>query len=319
MKAAIVRTFDRPPIYGDFSEPTPQPGETPISVTAAALSHLTWDRASGSHYSADSQLPIIPGIDGVGRTPDGRRVYFAATRPPYGAMAERTVTRGSVPVPEGVEDTVAAAAANPGMSCWIPLTRLAPVQPGESVLVNGATGSAGRMAVQVAKYLGASRVIATGRDEAKLRELTELGADQGISLRQPAEALRTAVRTAARDANVSVVLDYLWGPSAETILSALAGPGAPRGAARIRYVEVGSAAGPTITLDGAVLRSAGIEILGTGLGSVSNSALIEGIGHFLEALATARFHISVEVRPLAEVESAWARPASDARLVFSNP
>lgn len=87
MKAAIVRVFGRPPHYGDFAEPTPQPGETTVAVTATAVSQLVRSRASGAHYSADTALPFVPGVDGVGRTPDGRRVYFAFPRPPFGSMA----------------------------------------------------------------------------------------------------------------------------------------------------------------------------------------------------------------------------------------
>lgn len=319
MKAAVVLDYARPPRYGDFPDPVPQSDETTISVTAAAVSPVTRDRAAGTHYSADASPPFVPGVDGVGRTPDGRRVYFARPRPPYGSMAERAVARGVIPLPEGLEDTVAAAAANPGMSCWVPLTVLAPVKPGESVLVNGATGTAGRMAVQVAKHLGASKVIATGRDDAKLRELPELGADVVISLRQPAETLRAVVRKEAHDSNVGVVLDYLWGPSTETILTALAGPDAPRGASRIRFVEVGSLAGPTISLAGETLRSSGIELLGSGFGSSTNADLVKGIGQFLKALASARFRVAIEVRPLAEVEEAWAGAEGTKRLVLTVP
>ena len=151
-----------------------------------------------------------------------------------------------LPLPEGLDDATAAAAANPGISCWLPLTLLAPLRAGESVLVNGGTGISGRMAIQVAKHLGARRVIATGRDDAKLRSLAELGADVVLSLSQPTEDLRDAVREEARGSEIGVVLDYLWGSSAETILSALGGPDAPRGSSRIRYVQVGAVTGPTI-------------------------------------------------------------------------
>jgi NADPH:quinone reductase-like Zn-dependent oxidoreductase len=236
-------------------------------------------------------------------------------------MAERTVvpTDRLIPLPDGLDETVAAAAANPGMSCWIPLTLLARIRAGDSVLVNGATGIAGRMAVQVAKFLGASKVIATGRDEAKLGGLRELGADVVIPLRTPAEALRERVRAEVRDAGVSVVLDYLWGPSAETILSALGGPDAPRGATRVRYVQIGDLAGATISLSGSTLRSSGVEILGSGLGSVTDRDLVSGIGRFLEALASAQFRIAVDARPLSSVESAWAELGEGKRLVLTVP
>jgi len=321
VKAAIVREFGHPPYYGDFAEPTPLPGETVVSVTATAVSPLVRGRASGAHYSADSTLPLVPGVDGVGRTPEGRRVYFGFPRPPFGSMAERVAVSADrlMPLPDSLGDATAAAAANPGMSCWVPLTILAPVRPGESVLVNGATGAAGRMAVQVAKHLGARKVIATGRDEAKLRTLPELGADVVLSLGQSAESLREAVRKEARECEVGVVLDYLWGPPAETILSALGGPGAPRGAARIRYVHIGSLAGNTISLAEAPLRSSGVEILGSGLGSSTDKDLVTGIGQFLEACASARFRIAIDVHPLSEVEQVWTRTTGEKRLVFRVP
>ena len=321
MKAAIVREFGHPPYYGDFSEPTAQPGETTVSVTAAAVSPLVLARAAGTHYSAHAALPFVPGIDGVGRTTDGRRVYFAFPRPPFGSMAERAAISADrlVLLPDGLDDATVAAAANPGMSCWVPLTLLAPVRPGESVLVNGATGTSGRMAVQVAKHLGARKVIATGRDEAKLRTLHELGADVVLSLGQPAEALLDAVRKEAGDSEIGVVLDYLWGPSAETILAALGGPDAPRGASRIRYVQIGNLAGTTISLTASKLRSSGVEILGSGLGASTNEDLMGGINQFLKALFTARFRVAIHARPLSDVEEAWSRAAGEKRLVLTVP
>jgi NADPH:quinone reductase-like Zn-dependent oxidoreductase len=321
MKAAIVREFGQPPYYGDFADPTPQPGETMVSVTATAVSTLVRGRAAGAHYSAGTALPFVSGVDGVGRTSEGRRAYFAFPRPPFGSMAERAVVSADhlVPLPEGLDDATAAAAANPGMSCWIPLTLLSRIHPGESVLVNGATGISGRMAIQVAKYLGARKVIATGRDEAKLRTLLELGADVILSLRQPAETLRDAVRKEAHDSEVGVVLDYLWGPSAEMILAALGGPNAPRGASRIRYVQIGSLAGTTITLESSLLRSSGVEILGSGLGSVTDKELVAGIDQFLKAFVSGRFRIAIDVQPLSDVERAWNQPSGEKRLVFTVP
>ena len=321
MKAAVVRTFGPPPTYGEFPEPAPVPGESLVTVVAAAASPLAVSRAAGAHYSVDTPLPFVPGVDGVGRTPDGRSVFFSFPRPPFGAMAERVPVRSElmVPLPDGLDDVTAAAAANPGMSCWLPLTGRARLVAGESVLVNGATGAAGRIAVQVAKFLGARKVIATGRDEQKLRSLRELGADATLSVLEPRDRFGEAVRREAHEAGVGVVLDYLWGPTAETILDALGGPNAPRGPAPIRFVQVGSLAAPTITLDGAKLRSSGLDLLGTGLGSVSNVDLVAGMGEFLRALAHAHFRIATEVHPLSDVERAWGATRGDRRVVFTVP
>jgi len=321
MKAAIVRAFDRPPSYGDFEDPTVRTGETVVSVKAAAVSPLVVSRASGAHYSADTALPFVPGVDGAGMTSDGRRVYFSFPRPPFGSMAERApVSVGSlVPLPDELDDTTVAAAAVSGMSCWIPLTGRARIQPGDSVLVNGATGGAGQMAIQVAKHLGARKVIATGRDEAKLRKLSELGADVVLPLGQPTDQFREAIRKEARESSVGVVLDYLWGPSAETILDALGGPNAPRGPSRIQFVQVGTLAGPTISLAGTKLRSSGLEILGTGIGSSTNQELLRGIGGFFKVLAAGTFRVAMDVHPLSEVERSWRATSGDKRVVFTIP
>jgi NADPH:quinone reductase-like Zn-dependent oxidoreductase len=166
MKAALVTEKGKTPIYADFKEPTPSQGESKISVTASALSQLTKGRASGSHYSASGQFPLIAGVDGVGRTESGQRVYFVLPTSPFGAMAEKTVVKTAqcVALPDGLDDITAAAIANPGMSSWAAFTERARLVAGETVLINGATGVAGRLAIQIAKHLGARKVIATGRN-----------------------------------------------------------------------------------------------------------------------------------------------------------
>jgi NADPH:quinone reductase-like Zn-dependent oxidoreductase len=161
MKAAVVKALKAGPVYGDFAEPVGRDGFEVIQVKASALSQFTKSRASGSHYSADGSFPAAPGMDGVGATSDGKRVYFALPESPFGAMAERSLVKSEycIPLPEALDDVFAAAIANPGMSAWAALVERAHLKPGESVLVNGATGTAGRIAVQLAKYLGAQRVL----------------------------------------------------------------------------------------------------------------------------------------------------------------
>jgi NADPH:quinone reductase-like Zn-dependent oxidoreductase len=321
MKAAVVRALGQTPTYGDFEDPQPRPGEVTVSVTAAAVSPIVIARASGIHYSAETKLPFVPGVDGTGRTPEDQPVFFAFPRPPFGSMAERAPVRSNfvVPLPEGIDPVAAAAAANPGMSCWLPLTTRARIRPGESVLVNGGTGSAGRMAIQVAKHLGARKVIVTGRDETMFPALSELGADVVLSLRQPAPELRDAIRRETADSEVGVVLDYLWGPSAEAIIDALGGPNAPRGASRVTFVQIGTLSGPTISLPGAKLRSSGVEILGAGLGSSTSEELVTGIGEFLKAFVAGRFKVEFAAYPLTEVERAWSGASGGKRLVFTVP
>jgi NADPH:quinone reductase-like Zn-dependent oxidoreductase len=288
-----------------------------VKVRAAALSNLVKGQASGRHYSSGSELPLVPGNDGVGTLLDGRRVYFIGPRAPFGTMAEWSVVspRRTIQLPDGVDDVTVAALGNPGLASWGALMGRARLQAGESVLVNGATGVAGQQAVQAAKILGARKVIATGRNEAALERLRELGADETIWLRQSDEALSAAFRAAL--AGVDVVLDYLWGPSAELILAAAKGHGAPQGEHRIRYVQVGSISGEAVSLRGDWLRSSGVELMGSGLGSLSAAAIVEALTAMCAAAASTGLKIETEPVPLADVEAAWGRAESGRRMVFT--
>ena len=239
MKAAIVWGAGQTPVYGEFGEPAPSEGERRIAVTAAAVSQVVKSRASGAHYSSSGQFPFVVGIDGVGRLDDGSRVYFIGPRAPYGSMAERTVAPSAqcLPLPDDLDDVTAAAIANPGMSSWAAYSERAKLQAGETVLVNGATGAAGRLAVQIAKHLGAKKVIATGRNADALKSVEALGADVTIPLVEDEAALEESFREQFA-LGVDVVIDYLWGKSAERLL--IAGAKAGRDAVPIRFVQIGA-------------------------------------------------------------------------------
>jgi NADPH:quinone reductase-like Zn-dependent oxidoreductase len=316
MNAAIVESFARPPRYATFPDPIPAEGELLVKVRAAALSNLVKGQASGQHYSSGSQFPFVPGNDGVATLPDGRRVYFVGPRTPSGSMAEFSVTRPSrtILLPDAVDDVTAAALGNPGLASWGSLIGRARMKAGESVLINGATGVAGQQAIQVAKYLGARRIVATGREDDKLAALAAIGADETISLRQSDDALVAAFRAAL--ASTDIVVDYLWGHSAECLLAAAKGHGAPEGEPRIRYIQIGSASGPTISLDGASLRSSGLELMGSGLGSLSAAAIVEALTAMYQAAATTGLKIDTEPVPLTEVETMWTRMEAGRRIVF---
>ncbi|HXW20322.1 MAG TPA: zinc-binding alcohol dehydrogenase family protein, partial [Roseiarcus sp.] len=291
MKAAIVRGAGQTPVYGEFPKPTPSPGENRIAVTAAALSPVVKSRASGAHYSASGQFPFVVGIDGVGRLDDGKRVYFLLPRAPYGSMAEQTLAPAAhcLPLPDELDDVTAAAIAIPGVSSWAAYKERAKLKVGESVLVNGATGAAGRLAVQIAKHLGAAKVIATARNAEALRSLARLGADVTIPLVEDEVALEDSFKQQFA-AGVNVVVDYLWGKSAETLLRAGAKAGAD--AQSIRFVQIGAVSAPDITLPSAVLRSSAIELMGSGIGSIARDRLIDAIRGVLRAAAPAGFKIA---------------------------
>jgi NADPH:quinone reductase-like Zn-dependent oxidoreductase len=210
MKAAVVWEAGRVPSYSEFEEPIPNKDEVRIHVTASALTNFTKVRATGKHFSFAARPPFVVGIDGVGRLEDGRRVYFLFPRVPFGGMAERTVVPFShcIPVPDNMDDVILAAIADPGMAAWAALETRAKLMAGETVLVNGATGSAGRMAVQIAKYLGAKKVVATGRNRGILDDLLSIGADEVIPQDHDGKASEGELKKQFSQ-GIDVVLDYL--------------------------------------------------------------------------------------------------------------
>ncbi|HTQ02460.1 MAG TPA: zinc-binding alcohol dehydrogenase family protein [Polyangiaceae bacterium] len=316
MKAAVVTSFDSPPRYADFDAPSPAADEILVATKAAAVTQLARIFASGKHPAA-GKPPFVPGTDGVGVV-EGKRMYFAFPRPPVGSMAELVAVkrRYVVPVPDDLDDVTAAATANPGMAAWSGLTRRARFVRGESVLVNGAAGTSGRIAVQVAKYLGARRVVATARNPDVEGELRALGADALIVLTQNQAELTEAFKRELRDHGVDVMLDYLYGNTAEAFLQACTGPGRGDAEPRVRFVQLGTLAGPNVTLPAGVLRSSGLELLGSGLGALSHEELVKGIGEFMAVFRAAGFRIETEAAALRDVESAWARETS-ARVVLT--
>lgn len=315
MRAAVVSAAGQPPVLADFAAPQPAAGEQLVRVRAAAVSHVVKARASGAHYSADRQFPFVAGIDGVGTLTDGRRVYFALPRLPHGSMADRTVVDAGlcVPVPEGLDDATAAAIANPGMSSWVALTERARLQPGETVLINGATGTSGRLAVRIARLLGAGRVVATGRDADALDQVRALGADAAVPLGADAKGLEGRfMREFAQ--GVDVVIDYLWGQSAESLLIAAAKAG--RDEIPTRFVQVGSASAQDITLPAAVLRASASVLMGSGLGSVPVPRLIEITGQVLHATASGDLKIAFTPVAFDDFDQGWSQDDSTRRTVF---
>jgi NADPH:quinone reductase-like Zn-dependent oxidoreductase len=318
MKAGIITAAGKSPAYGDFREPVASEGKEVISVRASALSQFSKSRSSGSHYSSEGVFPSVAGADGVGETSDGRRVYFALPEAPFGALAEKSLvsSKQCVPIPDEVDDRTAAAIANPGMSAWAALVERAKLQLGETVLVNGATGSAGRLAVQLAKHLGAGKVIGTGRNEVELKELVSLGADAVIPLTLGATQYEEAL-IAQFSQGIDVVVDYLWGESARAAIVAIAK--AAEDASPVRFVHVGGASREqNIELPGAALRSSAIQLMGSGLNSVPFSKLIAAISKVFEAVTPANLQIATKQVPLSEIENVWDSPGKP-RIVFSIP
>ena len=317
MNAALVESFQSPPRYTQFDDPEPEAGESAVTVRAAGLHPIVKALAKGSHYGSTGKLPFVPGLDGVGRLDDGHRVFFGASRPPFGSMAERTIARPPflIPLPDAISDVAAAALGNPAMSSWAALAHRARFTAGESVLILGATGGAGQLAVQIASRLGAKRVIACGRNPEALAKTKSLGADATISLELPHDELVDALRREI-DNGIDIILDYLWGAPAAATVEAIAKKGLSHQTARIRYIQIGNSAGAKISLDASVLRSSGLELLGSGFGSASMQDLAASIADFFAEAARRPFEISTRIFPLRDVTTAWNEPDGDARFVF---
>ena len=302
MRAAVVTAFGTPPTCQDF--PVPEPATTDevlVDVVAAGLHPRVRSQADGSHYTEKGELPLVPGIDGVGRAPDGTLRYFVLPDTTMGAMAERTVVdlRRSVVLPDDADPVLVAAGMNPAMSAWVALRRRIDFTAGQDVLVLGATGNAGRLAVQVAKHLGAGRVFAAGRNPDRLAALP---ADRALTLDNVGEA-----------ADVDVVLDYLWGPPTADALREIVTHRADRGRP-LTWVEIGSVAGRTTELPSAALRAARLQLVGSGQGSVPTRDIVAELQSLVAELGA--FRIDARTVPLADVETAW-KETGDQRLVVT--
>lgn len=323
MKAALVEAWGRAPVYTDYPEPAPRDHAVVATVEASALTNLTRGLVSGKHYaSRELTLPTIPGVDGVARLEDGRRVYTGAM-PPYGMMAERTLInpRGALELPDGVDSITAAAIPNPGVSAWMSLEHAAAVQPGDHVLVLGATGVTGSMAVQLAtSVFGAGRVVVAGRSTDRLAWLCDAGAHDAIALGTDDLGARVAAMHSQRP--FDAVLDYLWGQPAETTLAALADSHPAAHYHATKFIQIGAMAGPTMNLAAGILRGTGITMRGVGIGSVPPEVLArartDALPRLFEMVAAGTLHLSTQARPLAEVESAWtATEPSGTRVVLT--
>lgn len=298
MKAAVVNAFGTSPSFQEFREPRAGDGEAIVTVHAAALSPIVRSLAAGRHYTSGATAGFVAGVDGVGVDDTGRRVYFLFPKPPFGSMAERALVArdAMVPVPEALTSERAAAVATAGLASWIALTRRARLERGERVLVLGATGAAGGMALRTARHLGAGTVVAAGRDRAKL---DRLAADRTVAA-DDADGLRRVLED-----GIDVILDFVWGEPAQRVLE-LVPRGARTGEPRRRWVQLGTVAGDAIRLRGDLLRSTGLELLGSGIGSVPVHELVAGAAELLAAAPAADFDTTFTALPLHAVGEAWS-------------
>jgi NADPH2:quinone reductase len=320
MKAAVIQKFGDTPQYQDFTEPEISRGDILINVKAVVLENFDKMVAAGTHYSSQQMFPEFPAIvghSGVGTLEDGTFVAFGATKPPYGTMAEQTVVpqqskKYMAEVPEGVDATIAAALPSSALTSLLPLKWGAKLQSGETVLINGATGVSGLLAVQMAKMLDAGRIVGTGRDEEGLQMVEQLGADAVIDLKQSDEQITTSF-TKGTEKGYDVVLDFLWGHPTELLLKTFVPQQTGFATRRVRFIQIGQSAGANINLTADTLRTSGLEMMG--IGHIPQEALSEATKQVWEWINENKLTIEIEKVSLKNISEAWQRNTKRKRIV----
>jgi len=302
MRAAVIERFGELPVIRDVDEPKGD-GARVIEVSAAPLNPVDLSMASGRFYAAPPPVPYVPGGEGVGHPKSGTpaaRVYFRSALP-NGSLAERSVTNGQVvPLQENISDGVAAALGTPGIAAYLAITSRAQLKPGETVLILGASGVLGSIAVQVARIIGAGRVIAGARDDAGLARAKQLGADATVDLKR-IDGLTDRIREAS-GGKLQVVIDPVWGAPAAAALDAMS----PHG----RFVHLGQSAGPEATLKSNTVRGRYLSILGFTMFLVPWEDQAVAYRRLVDYAASGKLKVEVETLPLDAVADAWKRQAT---------
>jgi NADPH:quinone reductase-like Zn-dependent oxidoreductase len=309
MKAAVLDKSGAIPRCKEIPDPLPGDDEQIMYVKASSIKNIDKMLVEDSHYDCYRNFPVIIGTDGVGLLEDGRRVYSGGKS---GMMAEKVIVNNNwiVPVPEDLDFVTAAALPNPAVSAWLSLEYKGKLSKGDAVLILGATGITGRLAIQIAKHLGAGKVVAMGRNQKILESLSILGADVVISLRESREKIQWALESEIRKHPFAIVLDYLWGEPAEQVLNILTGHDLGAESQRINWIQIGEMAGPSIRLNAATLRSSGIEISGLGGGGISKEIMAKIpsiISQIFQLSIENKLRIDTESISLIDIENAWIR------------
>ena len=321
MKAAILHSADSVPVYGDFAEPEAGPGSQIVDLVAAGIHHLTRSVASGRHYSRDGAFPVIPGLNAVARTAGGHLVFTSSAPPPYGTFADRIASPDAMrfPLPDGASPEAVAAGVNPGMASWLPLkTRRAQTGKLATVLVLGVTGMSGLLAAQNARLLGAARVVGAGRSQAGLQRAAAAGAE-AVTLTGDRDADAQALAAALDGDAPGLVLDFVWGPVAETAFQALGRRGFSEDTADISYVQIGALAGAEAAVPSSLLRSRKLTISGSGAGSVSAADIKALIPLYIQLIADGSVQVPFRTFPLSEAAAAWTASADSGPRVVLVP
>ena len=295
MRAAVIEEVNTEPVVSRVDRPVPGEGEVLIAVSAAALN--PHDQVIAAGVRARPPVPYITGNEGVGRLPDGTRVYFGSVKLPQGSMAEYVTVPEelTVPLPAGLGDAEALGLGVAGTTAWLSLTWKGNLRPGESVLVTGATGAVGQIAVQAAKLLGASRVVAAGRNEETLQRLLSLGADAVVTLDEGYEQRLID----ASDGGFDLVVDSLYGAPMQAALLATRHGG--------RLVNLGMRAGRVLELSGVAQK--GRDLLSYSGDLPPRAAHREAFERMAAHVLAGELVVESETLPLDAVADAWKRQA----------
>lgn len=312
MKAVVVHDFNEGPKFEvEYSAPVTKSDEILINVLGASLSNRARSSATGQHYTSTGKLPMIPGVDGVGTLPNGKEIYFVAD----GSFAEQVaVEKGHwVEMPEGLDSLKIAGLMNPALSSWMALKYRADFKRNQKIMILGATGNAGNVAIQVAKRLGASEIIAVGRGEKRLEGLRTLGATRLVDLEGDKEIVKKNLADAGKD--IDIILDYLWGDvTAEAMWSII--PHRSSDEQDLKWVSIGTAAGQTAPLPGAAFRAVRLQLIGSGQGSVGIRDILKSFKEIIKAEKENPFDFQVREVPLSDFEKGW-NESGGKRIVFN--
>jgi NADPH:quinone reductase-like Zn-dependent oxidoreductase len=309
MRAAVLPAHGAVPEVVEFRDPVAETGAEVLEIEAAGMNPIDVRIATGAFPRERYETPYVAGKEGIGRRADGSRLYFDFSRKPFGAFAERTLidTGAGYPVPDGLDAALAVCLGVSGLAAWLSLEWRGRLEPGESVLVLGATGVVGQIAVQAARLLGAGRVVAAGRDEAALARAESLGADACVRL--AGEDVPGALRAASRGDGFDLVLDPLWGEPAVAAIAAVK----PFG----RVVNMGQSAGAEASLASAAVRNTPIDLLGYTNYTAGEERKAAAYERLASHALRGEIRVEIERLGLDDVPDAWQRQGTSphAKLV----
>jgi len=310
IEAAVMRKYGTPPEFACFdAPPPPSDGQLLVEVEAGGLNPVDIALSEQTYYLPSPPLPYIPGLEAVGRViasaaagvASGDRVYVDLPAMPHGTFAPRTLAHAAsaLPVPDGADAALACALGIAGLAAFASLDYRAKLRPEEKVVVLGATGVVGAIAVQAARLLGARSIVAVGRNRERLAATRELGATATAAIGE--DDLTETIREAT-GGGADVVVDTLCGAPAEAALEAMAING--------RLVQLGRSAGEVMEVKSATVRGKALSIIGHANALTPPDVRRRSREWLLRHATAGELRVELDRIPLSAVADAWARQKS---------